>query len=124
VADTVVVHLGDLSYLEEGDLESVEAGPFKVVICRVEGRFYALEDECSHAETALSEGLLEGYLLTCPLHFAQFDVRDGTHTGPPAFTGVRTFDIEEGPAGFVLEVPASKRAEPEGGMSGTMFRTR
>ena len=80
VADTVVVDLGDLSDLADGELRcSVTAGPFQVVVCRVGGRLYALEDKCSHAETPLSEGLLEGYVLTCPLHFAQFDVRDGTH---------------------------------------------
>ena len=120
----VVVNLGDLGHLGDGDLQSVTAGPFSVVVCRAGGRLYALEDECSHAETPLSEGLLEGCLLTCPLHFAQFDVRDGTHTGPPAFTGIRTFEIDEGPAGAVLEVPASKRTEPGLGLPGTMFRTR
>ena len=93
-------------------------------MCRVDGRLYALEDECSHAETALSEGALDGYLLTCPLHFAEFDVRDGSHTGPPAFTGVRTFEVDEGPAGVVLEVPASRRAEASPEAPPTMFRTR
>ena len=48
-----------------------------VAICNVEGTIYAVSRSCGHAGAALSLGTLNGHIITCPLHFAQFDVRDG-----------------------------------------------
>lgn len=49
--------LGDLSGLADGSMRCFEdAGEFGVVVCRVRGTLYALEDNCSHADAPLSEG--------------------------------------------------------------------
>jgi 3-phenylpropionate/trans-cinnamate dioxygenase ferredoxin subunit len=124
MSDSVRVPLGDLGDLGEGELRSYPAGAFQVMVCRVAGTLYALEDECSHAETSLSDGMLEGYAVTCPLHFAQFDVRDGRHLCPPAYTGVRTFTLVEDAEGATVEVPTEKRPAVDPGVPGGMFRTR
>jgi nitrite reductase/ring-hydroxylating ferredoxin subunit len=89
------VQLGDLSGLGDGQVHLCEAFGKDVMVCRVRGQLYALEDECSHASTTLSDGRLSGYVVTCALHGAQFDVRDGRHLGPPAWTGVETFVVLE-----------------------------
>ena len=87
--------LGDLLGLTDGSMRCFEdAGEFGVVVCRVRGTLYALEDNCSHADAPLSEGRLRGHTLTCALHGAQFDVRDGSSAGPPALWGVATFGVD------------------------------
>ena len=105
MSDVTTYDLGPLDRLGEGEVRKCKAGPREVMVCRVEGRLYAIDDECSHAESSLSEGVLDGYVVTCALHFAEFDVRNGHHLSPPAFTGVRSYNVVEGPAGAVLEVP-------------------
>jgi 3-phenylpropionate/trans-cinnamate dioxygenase ferredoxin subunit len=125
VGDTERVSLGDLSNLAEGELRGCRAGDQSVAVCRVNGVLYAFEDECSHAETTLSDGDLDGYTVTCPLHFAQFDVRTGAHLCPPAYTGVATYPIEEDATGATVQVPTTKpRRDDAGFPSGGMFRTR
>jgi nitrite reductase/ring-hydroxylating ferredoxin subunit len=90
------VPLGDLSDLHDGELRGFgHVGRDGIVVCRVGGRLYALDDNCSHADTPLSEGRLHGYVLVCPLHGAAFDVRDGSHTGPPAWEGVVAHEVVE-----------------------------
>ena len=90
------VELGDLSDLADGELRCFEdVGRDGIVVCRVGGQLYALDDNCSHADTPLSEGRLRGYAITCPLHGASFDVRDGSHSGPPAWEGVASHQVEE-----------------------------
>jgi nitrite reductase/ring-hydroxylating ferredoxin subunit len=90
------VELGDLSDLADGALRSFDGvGRDGIVVCRVAGQLYALADNCSHADTPLSEGRLRGYRLTCPLHGASFDVRDGSHSGPPAWEGVACYAVRE-----------------------------
>ena len=124
MSEVVRVDLGDLGDLGNGEMRGVEAGPFRVVVCRVGGQLFALEDLCSHDETTLSDGELEGFTLMCPLHFAQFDVRDGKHLSPPAYTGIRTFKVTESPGSVVVEVPDSRRREANPDAPGGMFRTR
>jgi nitrite reductase/ring-hydroxylating ferredoxin subunit len=45
-------------------------------------------------------------LLTCPLHGAQFDVRNGEHQGPPASVPVAHYAVTEvdGVASIELDV--------------------
>ena len=66
----------------------------KVLVCQVEGRFYALHDQCSHARQALHEGALNGHELRCPLHGGRFDVRTGACLGPPATLPVASFPVQ------------------------------
>lgn len=90
------IELGDLGDLADGELRCFDhIGSDGIVVCRVAGQLYALDDNCSHADTPLSEGRLLGYGLTCPLHGAIFDVRDGTHSGPPAWEGVACHVVRE-----------------------------
>jgi 3-phenylpropionate/trans-cinnamate dioxygenase ferredoxin subunit len=103
--------LGDLSDLRDGDMRSFEdVDDHGIVVCRVGGELYALEDNCSHADTPLSEGRLRGTSITCPLHGACFDVRDGTHSGPPAFTGVTTYRVAETGTGVTVERAVTSEA--------------
>ncbi len=123
----VPVRIGDLSGLADGEIHACEAGDFDVMVCRVAGQLYAIEDLCSHAETTLSDGRLIGYQVTCPLHGAQFDVRDGTHQSPPAYSGVASFPVTEDADGIAtVEVPSSRSPGPATGFDdpGGMFRTR
>ena len=119
VSDGERTELGDLSDLEDGQMRSFESvGEYGVVVCRVEGTLYCLEDNCSHADTPLSEGRLRGTMITCPLHGAAFDVRDGSHSGPPAWEGVRTYEVSESDGGVVIDLASDAGgddAPPPGG---------
>ena len=43
-----------------------------------EGELHATADSCPHAGGPLSEGDLDGFLVTCPFHAWEFDIRDGS----------------------------------------------
>ena len=116
-------NLDDLSNLGNGDITSCEVENLEILICRVEGKLYAIEDNCSHADTPLSEGRLSGFQINCPLHGASFDVRDGTHSGPPAYTGVRCFKITEDESGVSINIE-DKNDNPEEGSQTGYFQTR
>lgn len=118
--------LGDCSDLSDGQMRVFEdAGDYGIVVCRVNGELYGLEDNCSHADTPLSEGRLRGYGITCPLHGAAFDVRTGEHSGPPAYTGVKCFRIvdEDGVAVAISGSDDDDKGDGYGNVGG-MFRTR
>ena len=57
-------------------------------------RVFALQDLCSHAAVALSEGEVADCTLECWLHGSTFDLSTGKPTGPPATDPVATFPVE------------------------------
>ena len=69
------------------------AGRF-VVVFRVQGQFYALEDACSHDGNPLGDGLLQGFEIVCPRHGARFDIRTGQALSMPAVRPTPAYDVE------------------------------
>ena len=121
---TDAADLGDLSDLTDGELRAFPAvGRYGIVVCRVGGQLHAVEDNCSHADTPLSEGRLRGAMLVCPLHGAQFDVRDGSHQGPPAWEGVPCFAVDERPDGVSVDLSGTVADEQQRDVGGR-FETR
>ena len=55
-----------------------------LVLVRLGGQFFCVEDVCTHDGGPLSAGELEGNCLVCPRHGAQFDVRTGQAVTMPA----------------------------------------
>lgn len=54
---------------------------------------YAVADTCPHAGARLSEGELEGPVLTCPRHGSQFDVTNGERLRGPADDALQTYTV-------------------------------
>ena len=80
---------------------AVTLGRYDLAIARDGDEVFAVEDVCSHAAVALSEGEVDDCTVECWLHGSRFDLRTGKPTGLPATEPVATFPIEvrEGPDG-------------------------
>jgi nitrite reductase/ring-hydroxylating ferredoxin subunit len=85
-----VAKVGDLL---AGQMKWVAANRERLVLANVEGEFYALRDVCGHKNAPLSRGKLDGYLIECPLHFAQFDVRTGELVTGPVSTAIPVYEV-------------------------------
>ena len=66
----------------------------QIAIFNVGGKYYAMDDECTHAGGTLSEGEIMGTTVTCPWHGAQFDVTTGAVLQAPAFENVKTYPVQ------------------------------
>ncbi len=71
------VEIGSDSEFGEGQMKAVSAGGRPLIVARVDGTLYAMDGRCSHMGFDLSKGRIEGPLVTCRLHGAQFDIRSG-----------------------------------------------
>jgi nitrite reductase/ring-hydroxylating ferredoxin subunit len=72
---------------------AVDVEGHAVALFNVKGTLYAIDNTCTHRGGPLSEGELEGTVVTCPLHGARFDVTTGEVLGPPAAAGVGRYDV-------------------------------
>ena len=65
-----------------------------LAVFNVEGKFYVLDDTCSHGEASLAEGEIVGCEIICPLHSGQFDLATGKATRRPAKRPQRIFPVD------------------------------
>lgn len=80
------------------DLKSTKALSFhvenkEIAVCQVNGKYFAFDNECTHQFGILSDGWLEDYKIECPLHGAQFDIRDGKALCMPAVDDITAYEV-------------------------------
>lgn len=86
------------SEVPEGKAKTFKANNTKIIISNCLGRFYAVEDVCSHDEGEILNGeceLVEECQIECPRHGARFDVTSGRATKMPAVAPIAVFEIQE-----------------------------
>ena len=91
--------------IKPGELAAFEVEGVRIAVANVDGRFSAIDDTCTHEECSLAEeGTLEGTVVTCGCHGAQFDVTTGAVLAPPAFEPVRAYPLRIVGDDIVLEL--------------------
>ncbi len=87
-----------LADLSEDEAKAVSIGGLDVALARQGDEVFAIQDLCSHASVALSQGEVtadaQGCYLECWLHGSSFDLRTGRPTSLPAIEPVATFAVE------------------------------
>jgi len=81
-----------------GGMKAVELNGRELVICNCDGSFYAMDRRCGHMNAPLDMGTLDGTILTCAMHCAQFDVTTGEALSNPvpAYLGNETPPLRTG----------------------------
>ena len=76
-----------------GQFIQVDTGNLFLLVCNVNGEFFAVEDRCTHDNISMVGGCLQGDQIECPHHGATFCVRNGAVTAPPAYSPLETFPL-------------------------------
>lgn len=98
-----------------GGMKAVSLRGREVVLCEYSGRYYAVERACGHAGARLERGALTGWILTCPLHFAQFDIRSGEALSGPAPKAPDSFHSDPAAPSLTTKGLKTWPAKTEGG---------
>ena len=85
-----VARVGDIP---PGQMLFLDVEDEEIVLCNVNGEFWAVANVCSHDGGTLSEGLLLGNQIEYPRHGARFDVRSGEVKALPAVVPIPTYDV-------------------------------
>jgi nitrite reductase/ring-hydroxylating ferredoxin subunit len=64
-----------------------------VAVFNVDGQFYAVQANCTHASGPLCEGSIWGEIVTCPWHTSEFNVRTGEVVSSPAERSLATYSV-------------------------------
>lgn len=71
------VPVAKTSELQDGAMKQVNVQGHEILIAQVGNKYYATNNRCLHMGGNLSQGKLEGTVVTCPWHGSQFDLQDG-----------------------------------------------
>ncbi|WP_134681265.1 nitrite reductase small subunit NirD [Paracoccus ravus] len=90
---TIFVDIGALSDVPQQGARVVKTQTGCIAVFRTaDDRVFALDDRCPHKGGPLSEGIVHGTSVTCPLHNWVFDMNSGEAQGADE-GAVRTYPI-------------------------------
>ena len=87
------VAVATLQELPLGTVRVVAIGGRSILLCHSDGRIFAVENLCSHAQQPLECGRLKHSWIACPTHGAGFDLETGVPLGGPATEPIATFAV-------------------------------
>jgi 3-phenylpropionate/trans-cinnamate dioxygenase ferredoxin component len=56
--------------------------------------YHATDGHCTHEQTLLCDGLVEGGVIECPKHNGRFDYASGKALGAPVLVDLRTYPVQ------------------------------
>jgi 3-phenylpropionate/trans-cinnamate dioxygenase ferredoxin component len=71
------LEIGTANDLENGEMKMVQVDGKELLVVRVDDMYYCADNRCPHMGGDLSQGTLNGTVVTCPKHHSQFDLMDG-----------------------------------------------
>lgn len=87
------VEVAKVGEIAEGEGKLVEIDGKEIALFNSGGEYYAIDNECTHVGGPLSEGDLDGELVTCPWHGSDFNIKTGEVLGPPAEENVGCYKV-------------------------------
>lgn len=91
--------------IKPGELAAFDVEGMRIAVAHADGRFFAIDDTCTHEQCSLAEeGALDGTVVTCGCHGAQFDVTTGAVLAPPAFEPVKAYPVRVDHDNVMVEV--------------------
>ncbi len=80
--------------LEENQTIAVETKGKNILVAKINGEFFAVENKCTHENLALAGGQIYEGQIQCPHHGARFDIKTGKATQLPAVMDIKTYEVK------------------------------
>ncbi|WP_020558106.1 non-heme iron oxygenase ferredoxin subunit [Thiofilum flexile] len=79
-----------------------------VLLCNVNGTFFAVSDRCTHEDASLYLGCLKGERVHCSLHGGEFCVKTGAPLTEPVEVALQTYVVTVEAGRIRVSVPLSE----------------
>lgn len=99
--------VANIDEIEVDEALAVNVGDIEIALININGVIYALNNICTHEYACMSDGSVEGEIIECPLHQAQFHIPTGKVLSSPATIDLQTYATKvEGSDVYVRVEPA------------------
>ncbi len=85
--------------LNDGEKQKITLNGKVLLLTKIDGACYAIDNRCPHMGGSLYDGTLDGASIACPRHGTSFDVRTGkvVSNGKLAFIKLNVHDVNTYP---------------------------
>ena len=88
------IKVASVKDVPEGELKKVDVAGEPVALFKVEGKFYATSNICTHEHCELDENhMMHGDVIECTCHGSQFNIKTGANVLPPAAEPLKTYKV-------------------------------
>ena len=77
-----------------GSMKRVEIDGRRYLLANANGRFYAVDELCSHEDVSLYLGCIQGDNIKCSLHGSRFSLKTGEPLEDPATDPIGTYAVK------------------------------
>lgn len=85
------IKVGTEEQLSDGGLHTIAIERQRVVVAKLNGKLFAFNALCPHAQGPMERSEIEGAIVSCPLHAWRFDLENGGKE----LHGYRTLPVHE-----------------------------
>ena len=75
-------------------MKEVQINGQNICLANIDGKYFAINNICSHEGGPLADGKLEGYEVECPWHQSRFDIKSGQVKAPPAVEPQAVYQVK------------------------------
>jgi nitrite reductase/ring-hydroxylating ferredoxin subunit len=101
---TEKVELCGAGEVAAGAALKVETHGLALAVFNVDGKYYVMDDACTHGPGSLSEGYIEGDVVECNFHNGQFNIRTGAVVSPPCMIAMKTYPASVENGKVIIEI--------------------
>jgi 3-phenylpropionate/trans-cinnamate dioxygenase ferredoxin subunit len=87
------VTVAKTSELQPGQQRIVDIDGASIAVFNLNGKYFAIENVCTHDGGVLTGGCVEGDQIICPRHGARFSIPTGEALTAPAYEPIATFPL-------------------------------
>lgn len=91
-------------------MKLVKVDDLEILLIRVEDEIYAFDNRCPHMGFSLFLGSLNGKILRCGFHYAEFDVTTGKSLNRVTEKPLKKIAVKVVSSEIFVEVPNSRKA--------------
>jgi 3-phenylpropionate/trans-cinnamate dioxygenase ferredoxin component len=88
------VNVCKLNNLKKGEMVDFDYNDKKILLANLDGKIYASDRICTHADADLSTGILTEEGVTCPLHLSTFNLKTGVPENLPAEIPLKIYNVK------------------------------
>jgi 3-phenylpropionate/trans-cinnamate dioxygenase ferredoxin component len=88
------VNVCKINQLKKGEMIDFDYKEKKILLANLDGKIYASDRICTHADADLSMGILTEEGVTCPLHLSTFNLKTGVPENLPAEIPLKIYNVK------------------------------
>jgi 3-phenylpropionate/trans-cinnamate dioxygenase ferredoxin subunit len=92
--DAPWIAIADDHELAPAQMKKISAGGKRLLLANAEGKYYVVDEMCSHEDYSLYLGCIKERTIKCSLHGSFFDLETGEPTVEPACEPIRTYPVK------------------------------